>query len=162
MPISTRPPLRAAQAAAALAGLLVLAPMAWSQGVPTTATWTTAAPAGVARRLLESSEIAEDALVYEHREGQLAMMDAVERALRNDRHLFVEAGTGTGKTLAYLLPALLSGKKVVISTATVARCSPTRSSAPFPMISARSSWRAASACSPSTSFRLPATSSPNG
>lgn len=79
-----------------------------------------AAPAGVARRLLESSDIAEDALVYEHREGQLAMMDAVERALRNDRHLFVEAGTGTGKTLAYLLPALLSGKKVVISTATLA------------------------------------------
>ncbi|HRG98556.1 MAG TPA: ATP-dependent DNA helicase [Polyangiaceae bacterium] len=77
--------------------------------------------AGVARRLLESSAALRDGLAaYETREGQLAMMDAVERALAEDRHLFVEAGTGTGKTLAYLVPALLSGKKVVISTATIA------------------------------------------
>jgi len=77
-------------------------------------------PVGVARRLLESSEALSGRLSYERRDGQLAMMDAVERALREDRHLFVEAGTGTGKTLAYLLPALLSGKKVVVSTATIA------------------------------------------
>lgn len=77
--------------------------------------------AGVARRLLESSAALRDGLAaYETRAGQLAMMDAVERALGQDRHLFVEAGTGTGKTLAYLVPALLSGKKVVISTATIA------------------------------------------
>jgi ATP-dependent DNA helicase DinG len=55
---------------------------------------------------------------WEHREGQLAMAEAVERALDEERHLFVEAGTGTGKTLAYLVPAVLSGRKVVISTAT--------------------------------------------
>jgi len=78
------------------------------------------ATAGVARRLLDSSARPPGDLAYEHREGQLAMMDAVEAALREDRHLFVEAGTGTGKTLAYLLPALLSGKKVVVSTATLA------------------------------------------
>jgi ATP-dependent DNA helicase DinG len=55
---------------------------------------------------------------WEHREGQLAMAEAVERALEHERHLFVEAGTGTGKTLAYLVPAILSGRKVVVSTAT--------------------------------------------
>jgi ATP-dependent DNA helicase DinG len=46
------------------------------------------------------------------------MADAVEAALAEERPLFVEAGTGTGKTLAYLIPAILSGKKVVVSTAT--------------------------------------------
>lgn len=57
---------------------------------------------------------------YEDREGQLAMASAVERALSEDRILLCEAGTGTGKTLAYLVPAILSGRKVVISTATKA------------------------------------------
>ncbi len=46
------------------------------------------------------------------------MAEAVEQALESEQHLFVEAGTGTGKTLAYLVPAVLSGRKVVISTAT--------------------------------------------
>jgi ATP-dependent DNA helicase DinG len=46
------------------------------------------------------------------------MADAVEHALSHDHVLVCEAGTGTGKTLAYLVPAILSGKKVVISTAT--------------------------------------------
>jgi len=55
---------------------------------------------------------------WELREGQLAMAEAVERALEHEHHLFVEAGTGTGKTLAYLVPAILSGRKVVVSTAT--------------------------------------------
>ena len=57
---------------------------------------------------------------YEQRDGQLAMARAVHHALLNDGHLFVEAGTGTGKTLAYLVPAILSGRKVVVSTATKA------------------------------------------
>jgi ATP-dependent DNA helicase DinG len=55
---------------------------------------------------------------YEFRRGQLQMAEAVEQALREGRHLVVEAGTGTGKTLAYLLPAIRSGKRVVISTGT--------------------------------------------
>lgn len=55
---------------------------------------------------------------YEFRPGQLAMAEAVEAALHDKRHLIVEAGTGTGKTLAYLIPAILSGKRVVVSTGT--------------------------------------------
>ncbi|NUP08702.1 MAG: ATP-dependent DNA helicase [Polyangiaceae bacterium] len=46
------------------------------------------------------------------------MADAVSRALDNDSVLLCEAGTGIGKTLAYLVPAILSGRRVVISTAT--------------------------------------------
>ncbi len=55
---------------------------------------------------------------YEYRDGQLQMAEAVESALADKKHLIVEAGTGTGKTLAYLVPAILSGKRVVISTGT--------------------------------------------
>ena len=55
---------------------------------------------------------------YEYRAGQLAMAEAAESALADKKHLIVEAGTGTGKTLAYLVPAILSGKRVVISTGT--------------------------------------------
>jgi ATP-dependent DNA helicase DinG len=52
------------------------------------------------------------------REQQLQMADAVQEALRNKSKLVVEAGTGTGKTFAYLVPALLSGQKVIVSTGT--------------------------------------------
>src|SRR6266404_754264 len=55
---------------------------------------------------------------YEFRRGQVEMAEAVEAALSDKRHLIVEAGTGTGKTLAYLVPALLSGKRIVVSTGT--------------------------------------------
>src|SRR5579871_1550852 len=55
---------------------------------------------------------------YEYRAGQLEMAEAVESALADKRHLLVDAGTGTGKTLAYLVPAILSGKRVVVSTGT--------------------------------------------
>ena len=55
---------------------------------------------------------------YEHRPEQIQMAQLVKRALDEQRFAVVEAGTGTGKTLAYLLPAALSGRKVVISTAT--------------------------------------------
>jgi ATP-dependent DNA helicase DinG len=55
---------------------------------------------------------------YEYREGQLQMAEAVESALADKKHVIVEAGTGTGKTLAYLVPAILSGKRVVVSTGT--------------------------------------------
>src|SRR6202040_2489212 len=55
---------------------------------------------------------------YEFRRGQLQIAQAVEQALEERRHLIVEAGTGTGKTLAYLLPVIRSGKRVIISTGT--------------------------------------------
>jgi len=55
---------------------------------------------------------------WEHRPEQLALALEVERAFGEHRALVAEAGTGTGKTLAYLVPAALSGRKVVISTAT--------------------------------------------
>src|SRR5947208_1520911 len=57
---------------------------------------------------------------FESRPGQLAMAMAVEDALENRRRLIVEAGTGTGKTLAYLVPALLSERRIVVSTGTKA------------------------------------------
>ena len=55
---------------------------------------------------------------YEFRRGQLQMAQAVEQALAERRHLIIEAGTGTGKTLAYLVPVIRSGKRVIISTGT--------------------------------------------
>ena len=55
---------------------------------------------------------------YEFRRGQLQMAQAIEQALEERRHLIVEAGTGTGKTLAYLVPVIRSGKRVIISTGT--------------------------------------------
>ncbi|GDX26641.1 putative ATP-dependent helicase DinG [Actinomycetes bacterium] len=66
-------------------------------------------------------EIATSALPNaESRPGQKEMAQGVEEALQNQTHLVVQAGTGTGKTIAYLVPAILSGKRVVISTATKA------------------------------------------
>jgi len=64
--------------------------------------------------------LARSPLPYEYRPGQLEMAKAVERALAERRHLIVEAGTGTGKTLAYLLPALRTGQRVIVSTGTKA------------------------------------------
>src|SRR5580698_10853526 len=59
---------------------------------------------------------------YEYRAGQMDMAEAVERALADKRHLIVEAGTGTGKTLAYLVPALQMARerqqRVILSTGT--------------------------------------------
>jgi ATP-dependent DNA helicase DinG len=55
---------------------------------------------------------------YEFRPGQLQMATAVETAFDLEQLLLCEAGTGTGKTLAYLVPAIQSGRKVIISTAT--------------------------------------------
>ncbi|HEU0118887.1 MAG TPA: ATP-dependent DNA helicase [Bryobacteraceae bacterium] len=55
---------------------------------------------------------------YEFRPGQLEMAEAVEEAIAERKHLLVEAGTGTGKSLAYLVPAILAGKRIVVSTGT--------------------------------------------
>jgi ATP-dependent DNA helicase DinG len=66
--------------------------------------------------------LAQSTLAFEHRPGQLEMARAVESALSEKRHLIVEAGTGTGKTLAYLLPALRLARerqqRIIISTGT--------------------------------------------
>src|ERR1700683_5513300 len=55
---------------------------------------------------------------YEFRSSQLAMAEIVDEAFQKHQHAIIEAGTGTGKTLAYLIPAIRSGRPVVISTAT--------------------------------------------
>jgi ATP-dependent DNA helicase DinG len=54
----------------------------------------------------------------EVRTGQIDMATAVARSIVDGKHLVAQAGTGTGKTFAYLVPAILSGKKVVVATAT--------------------------------------------
>src|SRR5690349_15977917 len=53
------------------------------------------------------------------RPGQVQMAEAVKKALESETHLLVQAGTGTGKSLGYLVPSLLHGKRVVIATATL-------------------------------------------
>jgi len=55
---------------------------------------------------------------YEFRRSQLEMAELVEEAFQRKQHVLVEAGTGTGKTMAYLIPAIRSGRRVVVSTAT--------------------------------------------
>ena len=55
---------------------------------------------------------------YEHRPGQIRMARAVQEVLSHDGTLLIEAGTGTGKTWAYLIPAALSGRRVLVSTGT--------------------------------------------
>lgn len=57
---------------------------------------------------------------YEHRPQQTAMAKLVHRGFLEQMHVLVEAGTGTGKSFGYLVPALLSGQRVVVSTATIA------------------------------------------
>lgn len=75
-------------------------------------------PRSVADLLGPGGPLARGLEGYEQRSGQLEMAGAIERALFEERILLSEAGTGTGKTLAYLVPAILSGKKVIVSTAT--------------------------------------------
>ena len=66
--------------------------------------------------------LAKSSLAFEHRPGQYAMAKAIEQAFADKRHLIIEAGTGTGKTLAYLLPALRRARnekqRIIISTGT--------------------------------------------
>jgi ATP-dependent DNA helicase DinG len=66
--------------------------------------------------------LSRSGLAFEHRKGQYEMARAIEKAFEDKRHLIVEAGTGTGKTLAYLLPALRLARerqqRVIISTGT--------------------------------------------
>jgi ATP-dependent DNA helicase DinG len=66
--------------------------------------------------------LSRSSLAFEHRKGQYEMARAIEQAFTDKRHLIVEAGTGTGKTLAYLLPALRLARernqRIIISTGT--------------------------------------------
>jgi ATP-dependent DNA helicase DinG len=57
---------------------------------------------------------------FEARHGQVRMSQLIERGILEGAHTIVEAGTGVGKSLAYLVPAIRSGKKVVVSTGTIA------------------------------------------
>ncbi len=57
---------------------------------------------------------------YEYRPGQVEMARAVDETLSGGGVAMIEAGTGTGKTLAYLIPALATGRRVIVSTATKA------------------------------------------
>ena len=68
----------------------------------------------------EALDAAVKAIGGEPREGQIQMAEAVANALTDRHHLLVQAGTGTGKSLAYLVPALVHGKKVLVATATLA------------------------------------------
>ena len=84
---------------------------------------------GVLDVLGDSGSIARRLKNYESRPQQIEMATAVERAIEMKQHLVVEAGTGTGKSFAYLVPTILAAtakqgeggkrKKVVISTHTI-------------------------------------------
>ncbi len=65
-------------------------------------------------------DVAVEAIGGKPREGQIEMAEAVANALTNRHHLMVQAGTGTGKSLAYLIPGIVHGRKVLVATATIA------------------------------------------
>src|SRR5947207_10648704 len=79
---------------------------------------TTTRPASAHRFFSRHGTLSKWHPNYEFRQGQLEMAEAVESALKDRKHLIVEAGTGTGKTLAYLVPPILSGRRIVVSTCT--------------------------------------------
>ena len=58
---------------------------------------------------------------FRPRQGQANMSEDVMYAIENKQRLIIEAGTGIGKTFAYLVPALVSGKKIIISTGKIAK-----------------------------------------
>ena len=68
----------------------------------------------------EALDAAVSAIGGKPRDGQIEMAEAVANALTDRHHLMVQAGTGTGKSLAYLVPALVHGRKVLVATATLA------------------------------------------
>jgi ATP-dependent DNA helicase DinG len=84
--------------------------------VPETAT---ASPA-VGTPVSEVLGTAVAALGGQQRDGQVQMATEVAEAMEEGRHLLVQAGTGTGKSLGYLVPAMLHDKRVVVATATLA------------------------------------------
>ena len=68
--------------------------------------------------LSDEGPFAEHMTGFAARSGQLSLTEAIAQAIVDDQDLMAEAGTGTGKTFAYLVPALLSGKKIFVSTGT--------------------------------------------
>ncbi len=78
---------------------------------------------GAADRLVDNTRQALEQITAqlptgEQRAGQIEMAEAVARSIVEGDHLVVEAGTGTGKTFAYLVPCIISGRRVVVATAT--------------------------------------------
>ena len=84
--------------------------------MPESATAATSVGTPVAEVLAK----AVSALGGQQRDGQVQMADEVAEAMTQGRHLLVQAGTGTGKSLGYLVPAMLHDKRVVVATATLA------------------------------------------
>ena len=74
----------------------------------------------ISQQVRKALDAAVEAIGGSTREGQIEMAEAVANALSDRHHLMVQAGTGTGKSLAYLVPALVHGKKVLVATATLA------------------------------------------
>ncbi|NCV82941.1 MAG: ATP-dependent DNA helicase, partial [Actinobacteria bacterium] len=68
----------------------------------------------------EALDVAVEAIGGAPREGQIEMAEAVANALTDRHHLMVQAGTGTGKSLAYLIPGIVHGRKLLVATATLA------------------------------------------
>ena len=71
-------------------------------------------------KVRKALDVAVEAIGGSAREGQIEMAEAVANALTNRHHLMVQAGTGTGKSLAYLIPGIVHGRKVLVATATLA------------------------------------------
>jgi ATP-dependent DNA helicase DinG len=93
--------------------------------------------AAALKRLLERAFAADGPLAagipgFRLRPQQLEMSEAIGAAIEATGVLVAEAGTGTGKTFAYLVPALLGGGKVLVSTATCRRCAMRSPPAPRP------------------------------
>src|SRR6185436_4047506 len=78
----------------------------------------TGLPSRVTEIFSTSGPLASALFGFEPREGQRAMAEAVASVVETGGTLLAEAGTGTGKTLAYLIPAILSGHRVIVSTGT--------------------------------------------
>lgn len=80
-------------------------------------------PEAISAVIEPGGDLAEHFPGYEHRPEQVSMLQAVAKALTDSQHLLVEAGTGVGKSLAYLIPAFAwaarNGERVVVSTNTI-------------------------------------------
>ena len=87
-------------------------------GTPKKAVSEKSAPITMADVFGRDGMLAGRLRTYEYRGSQLEMAEIAEEAFKQHSHALIEAGTGTGKTLAYLIPAIRSGRRVVISTAT--------------------------------------------